>query len=75
MSIWSETAGLSVRGCLLAVLRGTQTWGRVTSLDPGHLRAATDMPDGPRSDPEWAVTGPKARTSDGQAAQPRQFSL
>lgn len=72
VSIWSEKPSeLSVRGCLLTVLCGTQTWTRVTGVEPGQLQAATDAPGGPRSDPEWAAPGTKAKGSDGRAAPPR----
>lgn len=72
VSIWSETPGeLSVRGCLLAVLCGTQTWTRVIGAEPGQLQAATDAPGGPRSDPEWASPGAKAKAPDGKSAHPR----
>lgn len=80
VTIWSEAPSeLSVRGCLLAVLCGTQTWTRVTDALPGQLQGATDAVGGPRSDPEWTAKpaaaggGPatKARPADGAPATPK----
>ncbi|GEP00341.1 DUF2147 domain-containing protein [Methylobacterium haplocladii] len=70
VTVWSEAPSeLSVKGCLLAVLCGTQTWTRVTDLLPGQLQGATDAAGGPRSDPEWiakpAAPGSKGRPADG----------
>ncbi|MET0257600.1 MAG: DUF2147 domain-containing protein [Methylobacterium sp.] len=80
VTIWSETAAeLSVRGCLLAILCGTQAWTRVTDVLPGQLPGATDAAGGPRSDPEWAAKpaaaggapGSRSRPADGAAVSPR----
>ena len=51
VTIWSEEPStLMVKGCLLAVLCGTQTWTRVTDVVPGQLKGATNKEGGPRSD-------------------------
>ena len=61
VTIWSEQpTELSVRGCLLAILCGSQTWARTTDLAPGQLGGATNAAGGPRADAEWA---PKAATT------------
>lgn len=63
VTIWSEQpAELLIRGCMLAVLCGTQTWTRVTDVLPGQLVGATDAPGGPRSDVEWV---PRAGAASG----------
>lgn len=55
VTIWSEKAGeLSVEGCMLAVLCGSQTWKRTANVLPGQLQGPTDEPNGPRADREWA---------------------
>lgn len=55
VSVWSEEpAKLNIRGCLVVVLCGTQTWSRTTDVLPGQLAGATGSPGGPRPDPEWA---------------------
>ena len=71
VTAWSEQAAeLSVKGCMLAVFCGSQTWTRVSDVLPGQLAGATDAPGGPRSDPEWAAkpattsaAGPKGRST------------
>ena len=61
VTIWSEQpTELSVRGCLLAILCGSQTWARTTDLAPGQLAGSTNAAGGPRADAEWA---PKAATT------------
>ena len=68
--IWSEApAELSVKGCLVSILCSTQTWTRVSDVLPGQLQAATDMPGGPRSDPEWSAR-PAAGAGPGQKVRP-----
>lgn len=55
VTIWLENAReLKVKGCLVAFLCSTQTWSRVTDVQPGQLAGATGTADGPRPDPEWA---------------------
>lgn len=59
VTIWTDTPGeLTVRGCLIAFLCKSQTWNKVGDLAPGQLAGATNAPNGPRSDPEFA--SPKA---------------
>lgn len=58
VTIWSEQpTELSVRGCLLAILCGSQTWARTTDLAPGQLAGPTNAAGGPRADAEWAPKG------------------
>ncbi|WP_336486890.1 DUF2147 domain-containing protein [Methylobacterium nigriterrae] len=65
VSIWTEQpTELSVRGCMLAILCGSQTWNRVTDVAPGQLTGPTNGPGGPRADAEWA---PKPATTAGAA--------
>lgn len=55
VQIWSDDpAALTVKGCLLAVFCGSQTWKRVSDVVPGQLVGPTNAPNGPRSDAEWA---------------------
>ena len=55
VTIWSEQPSeLSVRGCMLGFLCGSQTWTRVTDVVPGQLTGPTNGPNGPRADAEWA---------------------
>ena len=78
VTIWSETPSeLSVKGCMLAVLCGTQTWTRVTDVLPGQLQGATNTEGGPRADPEWAPkpgaapAAPKIRPAASPPSAPR----
>jgi uncharacterized protein (DUF2147 family) len=55
VTIWTEQpTELSVRGCMLAILCGSQTWNKVSDVAPGQLTAQTNTPGGPRADAEWA---------------------
>ena len=55
VTIWSEQpTELSIRGCMLAILCGSQTWTRVSDVAPGQLTGPTNGPGGPRADAEWA---------------------
>ncbi|ACL59831.1 DUF2147 domain-containing protein [Methylobacterium nodulans] len=61
VSIWvDEPRELSVRGCLLGFLCGSQTWTRTTDTLPGQLTGPTNGPGGPRPDPEWTPKPPPA---------------
>lgn len=56
VTVWSDQpSALSVKGCMLAVFCGSQTWSRVSDVAPGQLRNATDTPGGPHSDAEWVA--------------------
>ncbi|GJD75929.1 hypothetical protein CFIICLFH_4176 [Methylobacterium goesingense] len=60
VTMWSDQPSeLSVRGCLLGFLCGSQTWNRVNDVVPGQLTGPTNGPGGPRADAEWAPA-PKA---------------
>jgi uncharacterized protein (DUF2147 family) len=70
VSVWSENpASLKIRGCLVVVLCGTQTWSRTTDVLPGQLAGATGSPGGPRPDPEW-VSKASATSPQPGAAKP-----
>ncbi|NEU12869.1 DUF2147 domain-containing protein [Methylobacterium sp. BTF04] len=59
VTIWSEKSSeLSVEGCMLAVLCGSQTWHRVADVLPGQLLGLTDETNGPHADREWASKRP-----------------
>lgn len=59
VTIWTEQpTELSVRGCMLAILCGSQTWTRVTDVAPGQLTGPTNGPNGPRADAEWTPKAP-----------------
>ncbi|WP_430912632.1 DUF2147 domain-containing protein [Methylobacterium sp. sgz302541] len=70
VTIWSEQASeLSVKGCMLGFLCGSQTWTRVTDMLPGQLGGPTNGPGGPRADAEWAPkTAAGAGATTGSAA-------
>ncbi|MDP4021748.1 DUF2147 domain-containing protein [Methylobacterium sp. NEAU 140] len=76
VTVWSETpTALTVKGCMLTVFCGSQTWTRVTEPAPGQLRGATGAPDGPRLDPEWAArpaVGTAPKTPPAGKAAPAQ---
>lgn len=58
VTIWSEDQGeLSVRGCMMGFLCGSQTWARKTDVAQGQLTGPTNGPNGPRADAEWAPKG------------------
>ncbi|WP_375408728.1 DUF2147 domain-containing protein [uncultured Methylobacterium sp.] len=67
VTIWSEQpTELSIRGCMLAILCGSQTWTRVSDVLPGQLTGPTNGPGGPRADAEWAPKpSPAAAVSPG----------
>ncbi|GLS46675.1 DUF2147 domain-containing protein [Methylobacterium brachythecii] len=55
VTIWSEAQGeLSVKGCMLGFLCGSQTWEQKADLAPGQLTGPTNGANGPRADAEWA---------------------
>ncbi|GJD47866.1 hypothetical protein OPKNFCMD_0578 [Methylobacterium crusticola] len=55
ITLWREqSGGLHVKGCMLSVFCGSQTWSRVTDVAAGQLTGATGSADGPKADPEWA---------------------
>jgi uncharacterized protein (DUF2147 family) len=55
ISIWrAGPSELRVKGCMLAILCGSQTWTLVTDVAPGQLSGPTGSPNGPRPDKEWA---------------------
>ncbi|AWN42660.1 DUF2147 domain-containing protein [Methylobacterium durans] len=61
VTIWTEQqTELSVRGCMLGFLCGSQTWNRVTDVLPGQLTGPTNGANGPRADAEWAPKAPAA---------------
>jgi hypothetical protein len=61
-----DTNELSIRGCMLTVLCGSQSWTRVTNVLPGQLTGPTNGLNGPHADPEWT---PKVKPG---AATPTQ---
>lgn len=68
VSVWSEEpAKLNIRGCLVVVLCGTQTWSRTTDVLPGQLAGATGSPGGPRPDPEWVSKASATSPNPGTA--------
>ncbi|GJE05661.1 hypothetical protein AOPFMNJM_0965 [Methylobacterium jeotgali] len=70
VTVWSEQpTELSVRGCMLAVLCGSQTWTRVTDTLPGQLAGPTNGANGPRADAEWAPK-PAGATAAGTTPKP-----
>ncbi|KAB1070550.1 DUF2147 domain-containing protein [Methylobacterium planeticum] len=77
VTIWTEQpTELSIRGCMLAILCGSQTWSRVTDTALGQLTGPTNGPGGPRTDAEWAPKPAAAASVPGttgtaaQAAKP-----
>jgi uncharacterized protein (DUF2147 family) len=71
VSVWSDnSASLKIRGCLVLVLCGTQTWTRTTDVLPGQLAGATGSAGGPRPDPEWASKPPSATSSPQTGQRP-----
>ncbi|KAA0114908.1 DUF2147 domain-containing protein [Methylobacterium sp. P1-11] len=75
VTLWSnQPSALTIKGCMLAVFCGSQTWSRVMDAPPGQLQGATDAPGGPRSDSELgtkpAVGGAPANKGR-SAAQPQ----
>lgn len=74
VTVWSDQpSALTVKGCMLAVFCGSQTWSRVADVAPGQLRGATDAPGGPRSDAEWAAK-PAAGSSSPRHGRPTSQS-
>lgn len=66
VTIWTDAPNeLTVRGCLIAFLCKSQTWNKVVDLLPGQLAGATNAPNGPRSDPEFATGSPKPAAKAG----------
>ncbi len=75
VTVWSDQpTELSVRGCMLAILCGSQTWNRVNDVVPGQLTGPTNGPNGPRADAEWApkpaAANPGAPGAAPNAAKP-----
>jgi uncharacterized protein (DUF2147 family) len=59
ITLWRQAADeLKIRGCMLSVLCGSQTWTATKDLAPGQLPGATGAPNGPRPDTEWAQEVP-----------------
>lgn len=68
VTVWSDGPDdLTVKGCMLVLFCGSQSWKRVSDLAPGQLQGATDAPGGPRADREWAA---KASASGSARARP-----
>ncbi|KQP49024.1 MULTISPECIES: DUF2147 domain-containing protein [unclassified Methylobacterium] len=67
VTIWTEERNeLSIRGCMLAILCGSETWMRVNDVLPGQLTGPTNGPGGPRADAEWAPkAGPATASAPG----------
>lgn len=66
VTLWTDApTELTVRGCMLGILCGSQTWNRVTDVLPGQLTGPTNGAGGPRADAEWA---PKAAAGTGSTA-------
>lgn len=68
VAVWSEDASaLTVRGCMMAVFCGSQSWTRVTNVQPGQLVGPTDAANAPRADAAWAAkpvtTGSSRKTA------------
>ncbi|MCW6507929.1 DUF2147 domain-containing protein [Lichenifustis flavocetrariae] len=58
ITMWRQAEDeLRIKGCMLAILCGSQTWTPATDVLSGQLTAATGTPGGPRPDPEWAPEG------------------
>jgi uncharacterized protein (DUF2147 family) len=54
ITLWREGADrLKIRGCLMSVLCGSQTWTLNTNTFAGELAGATGDRNGPRADKEW----------------------
>ncbi|MGU3538390.1 DUF2147 domain-containing protein [Methylobacterium sp. A54F] len=74
VTLWTEDAGeLTVRGCMLAVFCGSQTWKQVSDTVPGQLTGPTNSPTGPRADAEWvkAAAAPHPGTTGSAAVPPK----
>ncbi|MFE1600523.1 DUF2147 domain-containing protein [Methylobacterium sp. ID0610] len=72
VQVWSETAGeLTVKGCMLALFCGSQSWKQVADVLPGQLEAPTNAPGGPRADKEWAPKTPPGATPAAKVSAPR----
>jgi uncharacterized protein (DUF2147 family) len=53
VTLWRENPTmLKLRGCIMAVLCGSQTWTRVNDVASGQLVGPTQSITGPRTDPE-----------------------
>lgn len=66
VQIWvDDPAALHVKGCMLAIFCGSQTWKRVTDVAPGQLTGPTNGANGPRADAEWAPRVAKASAKKG----------
>lgn len=64
VSVWSEQAGqLTVRGCMMSILCGSETWAQKTDVAPGQLTGPTNGASGPRADAEWAPRGGSPATT------------
>jgi uncharacterized protein (DUF2147 family) len=75
VTMWSDQPSeLTVKGCMLAVFCGSQTWSRVVDVTPGQLQGATDAPGGPRSNLESvakSAAGGASAHKDRPATQPQ----
>ena len=69
VTIWSEEQGeLSVRGCMMGFLCGSQTWSQKADVAQGQLTGPTNGTNGPRADAEWAPkVAPTASVTRGPA--------
>jgi len=66
VTLWSDQPGeLTLRGCMLAILCGSQTWEQKADVAPGQLTGPTNGANGPRADAEWT---PKPATAAAGAA-------
>lgn len=76
VTIWTEQpTELSIRGCMLAILCGSQTWTRVSDVAAGQLTGPTNAPGGPRSDDAAfkpaATAGAGATTGSARSTAPK----
>jgi hypothetical protein len=70
-SIWrSQPAQLTVRGCVLTYLCGSQAWTLATDVLPGQLDGLTGTVGGPTADAEWASSSGPAQKSHAPRAKP-----
>lgn len=69
VTIWTEAPGeLSVRGCMLGFLCGSQTWAQKGDIAQGQLTGPTNGANGPRADAEWMPKGNAAVAAAGSPA-------
>ncbi|ACA19274.1 conserved hypothetical proteinn [Methylobacterium sp. 4-46] len=64
VAIWvDDPSELTVRGCLLGFLCGSQTWKKTADVAPGQLTGPTNGAGGPRADAEWTPKPPAPKPS------------